>query len=103
MGTGNRILFVALFLLAGVIAGCNRNGPAAAPSAPYVGTRTTHTVHKSGCGYIGRASPANRVSFDHLADALAEGYKPCRYCLRAAGAQPAPGSRLPATAPKEKP
>ena len=101
MGNGNRILFVALFLLAGVVAGCSRSGPATAPS--YVGTRTTHTVHKAGCGYIGRASPANRVSFDHLADALAEGYKPCRACLRAAGAQPAPGCRLPATTPKEKP
>ena len=94
MGNGKRNLVFAAFLLAGVIAGCNRSGPATAPS--YVGTRTTHTVHKAGCGYIGRASPANHVPFEHLADALAEGYKPCRACLRAAVSQPAAN-------PKEQP
>jgi len=97
MGTGNRILFVAAFLSAGIIAGCNRSDPAAVlPAAAYVGVRTTHTIHKAGCGFIGRAKPVNLVPFDRLADAFAEGYKPCRRCLRAA-------STKPAITPKEKP
>lgn len=94
MGNGKRNLVFAAFLLAGIIAGCNRSP--GVPGAPaYIGVRTTHTVHKAGCGHIGRASPANRVPFEHLADALAEGYKPCRACLRAAASRPAAGYRLP--------
>jgi len=97
METGNRILFVAAFLSAGIIAGCNRSDSATAlPAAAYVGTRTTHTIHKAGCGFIGRAKPANRVPFDHLADAIAEGYRPCKHCLPAA-------STKPAITPEEKP
>jgi hypothetical protein len=107
MGNGNRILVVALFLLAGIVVGCSRSGPAPAPPATYAGVRTTHTVHKAGCGFIGRALPANRVPFDHLADALAEGYRPCRHCLRAAATVPAirhgGGPATPGGSGKEKP
>lgn len=74
-----------LIFLAAILPGCSRSEHAAAlPAAAYIGTRTTHAVHKAGCGFIGRAKPENLVPFKHLADALAEGYNPCRRCLPAA-------------------
>jgi methylphosphotriester-DNA--protein-cysteine methyltransferase len=87
MGNVNRILFVALFWAVVGVAGCGRSVPAAAPA--YVAASTTRTVHRADCGFVARVKPSNRIPFDHLPDALAEGYKPCRYCLRAAYTKPA--------------
>jgi hypothetical protein len=94
-------LALMLFLSAASLPGCNRDAAKpAAPASAYIVARTTHTIHRADCGFITRILPANRVPFDRLADALAEGYKPCRHCLHAAATQP---RRAGTTTQKEKP
>lgn len=69
--------------------------PAPAPAAGYVASVRSDVVHRADCPYAARIKPANLRSYASLADALAEGYRPCRRCLPLAG----PPQTGPATRP----
>jgi len=67
----------------------------AASASTYIANSGSRIVHRAECKQIVSMKPGHAVGFDHFADALAEGYKPCRYCLRAAAITQTEGETAP--------
>ena len=94
-------LLLALALVAVGCGGVSDRPPPASASRPasasaYVGNRSGGVVHKAACRYASQVKPAHRVAFDRLDNALAEGFRPCSYCLpRSAATRPASARRPP--------
>jgi len=67
-------------------AGCGDAGSPgeAAPPAGYCANRSSGVVHRADCRHVDRIKPDHRRWSDHLPDLIAEGYRPCSYCLRRA-------------------
>jgi len=66
---------------------CRPKPPAASrPSAPYVANKRSGIVHRADCPHVARMKAANRLGFQKLETAVAEGYRPCKHCLRRAAA-----------------
>jgi len=83
-------LGLMIFLSAAFLPACNRDNAANdnksenQPAAGYVANSNSRIVHRSDCKYVAKMKPDHRVPFEHLADAVAEGYRPCKSCLPAA-------------------
>jgi hypothetical protein len=45
------------------------------------GNRRSKEVHTAGCVFWGKVKPRNKVPFGSLAEAMANGYDGCRFCL----------------------
>jgi len=83
-GTYSLAVLTMLTISAAILAGCSRPAPpppAAASPAAYIANRSSRIVHRGDCKCIDKMKSSNRVPFDHLSDALAEGFRPCHYCL----------------------
>jgi len=48
--------------------------------AMYIGNSNTKKFHKSTCSYVSSMSPANKVMLSSRAEAIAQGYVPCKVC-----------------------
>jgi hypothetical protein len=59
-------------------------GPAPAPgedeAAPFVASKQSKVFHRASCPHAHRISPANRMEFRTLEEALASGRTPCKTC-----------------------
>jgi hypothetical protein len=75
-------IFIAA-AFAAALAGCG-GARRSAPAPGYVGNRNSGIVHRADCSNAAKIAPTHRVPFDKLDDALAEGFRPCRHCLRQA-------------------
>jgi len=58
------------------------------PVTPYVANTSSRIVHRADCRWVGQMAPHNSVGFARLDNALAEGFRPCRYCLPRAATRP---------------
>jgi len=95
--TGGFLLLALAFVAVGCRGVSDRPPPASAsrPASAYVGNRSGGVVHKAACRYASQVKPAHRVAFDRLDNALAEGFRPCSYCLpRSAATRPASARSL---------
>jgi len=86
---------VWLILAAVCLVGCGDESPSGAepdPFAdrpPYVGSRGSDVVHRADCPHVVWIKRANRIGWDVLDNALAEGRRRCRRCMAAPAARPA--------------
>ncbi len=85
---GNRFSRFCWFVVLAIAAvACTRTAPPPPSSArmtanvTYVADSQSRVVHRSDCECVAQISPANRVPFKLLPDALAERYTPCKHCL----------------------
>src|SRR5665647_2365168 len=51
------------------------------PTTPFIGDTQTHVVHLANCYHVNQMKVANMKGFYTLADAQAQGYRPCKDCL----------------------
>lgn len=54
-------------------------------SEPFVGNKRTKVYHYSWCRYAKRIKSQNRVYFNSWEEAVAAGYRPCKYCKPPSG------------------
>ena len=64
--------------------------PSTRPSG-YLANRRWGIVHRADCPHVAWMKAANRVGFQKLEAAVAEGYRPSKHCLRRAAAATRPG------------
>jgi hypothetical protein len=89
--------FCWLSVLALAAAACSRSAPPAAPpgqaaSSTCVANSNSRIVHRSDPKYAAAMKPDHRIAFDHLLDAVAEGYWPCKSCLSGAAPTTTPAT-----------
>jgi micrococcal nuclease len=59
------------------------NPPATVPTAPatiYIGNKNTKKLHYPTCSSVEDMKESNKILFNSMADALAQGYQPCQIC-----------------------
>ncbi len=54
--------------------------PAPVPEEFYLNTRGSYRFHRSLCGHLKDANPANFIRYESRLEALSEGLSPCRSC-----------------------
>ena len=89
------ILAAVLIVLPALHVRCSDDEPAPPvppdiAGRPYIGSRGSDVVHRADCVMVRRIKPSNLVAWDLLANALAEGRRGCKKCLRSA-TQPTTG------------
>ncbi len=57
--------------------------PAPVVSAPYIANRNSDIFHERGCKSVGRINNDNALVFKDAAEAMSQGFKPCRMCCAA--------------------
>jgi hypothetical protein len=63
-----------------VSAGGGTPPPAVCQGSPFVGNKDSKVFHEADCGSVKQMSDANKVCLASIADAVAQGYRPCGTC-----------------------